>query len=137
MVKRLSWIWTLPLMVVAVIFAIANREAVKLDLWPLEISIQAPLFILVLGSVAVGLFAGGVAVWFSGGHTRRQARAARRQVAELERELANLRHAYDKVPPAPAPGTPVGTAVAYAPSVPAAPSPHGSTAAGGGQRMAV
>jgi uncharacterized integral membrane protein len=132
-VKRLSWIWTLPLMVVAVIFAIANRESVMLDLWPLEISIQAPLFILVLGSVAVGLFAGGVAVWFSGGHTRRQARAARRQVAELERELANLRHAYDKVPPAPVPGT----AVAHAPSVSAASSPHGPTAAGGGQRMAV
>jgi uncharacterized integral membrane protein len=125
-------------MVVAVIFAIANREAVTLDLWPLEISIQAPLFILTLGSVAIGLFAGGVTVWFSGGHTRRQARAARRKVAELERELANLRHAYDKVPPAPAPGS----AVARAPSVPAPtaaapPSPHGSTAGGGGQRMAV
>lgn len=120
-------------MVVAVIFAIANREAVKLDLWPLEISIQAPLFILVLGSVAVGLFAGGVAVWFSGGHTRRQARAARRQVAELERELANLRHAYDKVPPSPAPGS---TGI-HAPSVPAVSSPHGSTTAAGGQRMAV
>ncbi len=132
--KRLSWILTLPLMVVAVVFAIANREAVTLDLWPLEISIQAPLFVMVLGSIVVGLFAGGAAVWFSGGQARRRARAARRQVAELERELSRLRHAYESVPPTSAPGV---AAPAADSGVPAQVSAHGSAAAGGRQQMAV
>jgi len=131
-VKRLSWILTLPLMVVAVVFAIANREAVTLDLWPLEISIQAPLFLMVLGSIVVGLFAGGAAVWFSGGQTRRRARAARRQVAELERELSRLRHAYESVPPSAAPG-----AAAPASGVPGHASLPGAAVAGDRQRMAV
>lgn len=105
--KRLSWILTLPLMAVAVIFAIANRELVTIDLWPLALTIQAPLFVLVLGSAVVGLLAGAVVAWFSGGPTRRRARAARRRTAELERELARLREGIENERPAVEPRPPV------------------------------
>jgi len=92
-VKRLSWILTVPLMVLAVVFAIANREVVTLDLWPLAIVVQLPLFLLVLGSALVGLLAGGIIVWFSGGQTRRRLREARREGIELAREAERLREA--------------------------------------------
>lgn len=98
--KRLSWILTLPLMAVVVVFVIANRELTTLDLWPLALTIQVPLFILVLGSAAVGLLAGAVVAWFSGGPTRRRARAARRRTAELEREVARLREGIENERPA-------------------------------------
>jgi len=127
--KRLSWILTLPLMVVAVVFAIANREVVVLDLWPLAMTIQAPLFVVVLGAAVVGLFAGAVVAWFSGGSTRRRAREARRRAAELEREVAYLRGAAEKERLADAPRS---SAVTIAGS-PAAPPPTQS-AAGGGPR---
>ena len=129
--KRLSWVLTLPLMAVAVVFAIANREVVVLDLWPLAMTIQAPLFVLVLGSAVAGLLAGAIVAWFSGGSTRRRAREARRHAAELEREVARLRDAVEAESERLAAvsrssgGTP--------PGLPAA--PPADRAATGGQRM--
>lgn len=84
--KRFSWILTLPLIVVAVIFAIANRELVTLDLWPFEASPRLPLFVILLACVGFGLGVGGLATWLSAAPARRRARQARRRVAELERE---------------------------------------------------
>jgi len=131
--KRLSWILTLPLMAVAVVFAIANREVVVLDLWPLAMTIQAPLFVLVLGAAVVGLFAGAVVAWFSGGPTRRRARAARRRAAELEREIAYLRGAAEtERPKEQSIDAPRSSAVTLA-GLPAAP-PSNQSASGGGPR---
>lgn len=84
--KRFSWILTLPLIAVAVIFSIANRESVTLDLWPFELTLQLPLFVILLACIAFGLVVGGMATWLSAGPTRRRARQARRRVTELERE---------------------------------------------------
>ncbi len=126
--KRLSWILTLPLMVVAVVFAIANREAVMLDLWPLAMTIQAPLFILVLGSVVVGLLIGAVIAWFSAGATRRRAREARHHADELEREVARLREAAERQRLTDPPRTGAGSTA----GVPAVPPSH--PAPGGGPR---
>ena len=124
-VKRFSWILTVPLIVVAAIFAIANREPITLDLWPFEASPQLPLFVILLACLAFGLVVGGLAAWLSAAPTRRRARQARRRVAELEREAARLRQERDcaaraVAPPADSgqPGRPapaVGTAVAPGP----------------------
>lgn len=112
--KRFSWILTLPLIVVAVIFAIANRELITLDLWPFEASPRLPLFVILLACVAFGLAVGGLATWLSAAPARQRARQARRRVAELEREAARLRLERDRaagavVPPAEdgQPGLPV------------------------------
>jgi len=83
-VKRFSWILTLPLIAVAVIFSIANRESVTLDLWPFELSLQLPLFVILLACIAFGLVVGGMATWLSAAPARRRARQARRRMAELE-----------------------------------------------------
>jgi uncharacterized integral membrane protein len=127
--KRLSWILTLPLMVVAVVFAVANRELVTLDLWPLAMTIQAPLFILVLGSTVVGLLAGAAVAWFSSGPTRRRAREARRRAAELEREVAHLREKLENTRPA-VPPRPQGDTADRLPPV----SPPSPVATGSGPR---
>ncbi|MHA1601301.1 MAG: lipopolysaccharide assembly protein LapA domain-containing protein [Alphaproteobacteria bacterium] len=129
--KRLSWILTLPLMVVAVVFAIANREVVMLDLWPLAMTIQAPLFVLVLGSAVVGLLAGAMVAWFSGGPTRRRAREARRRAAELEREIARLRNNSAEIERSSAVSRATGGTT---PGLPAVPAPN-HVATGGGPRM--
>jgi len=87
-VKRFSWILTLPLIVVAAIFAIANRELITLDLWPFELSPQLPLFVILLACIVFGLVVGSLATWLSAAPTRRRLRQTRRRVAELERERA-------------------------------------------------
>ncbi len=94
--KRFSWILTLPLIAVAVIFAIANRELITLDLWPFELSPRLPLFVILLACVGFGLAVGGLATWLSAAPARRRARQARRRVAELEREATRLRQERDR-----------------------------------------
>ena len=101
--KRFSWILTLPLIAVAAIFAIANRELTTVDLWPFEASPRLPLFVILLACLVVGLVVGGVATWLSAAPTRRRARQARRRVAELERETARLRRERDHAARAVAP----------------------------------
>jgi uncharacterized integral membrane protein len=100
-VKHISWILTLPLTLVIIVFAVANRHFVPLDLWPLEIVIEAPVFVLVLGGMLTGFLAGALVMWLSGRKLRRRARAARGQLAKLEREVQ--RHSQDRVAAGPAP----------------------------------
>jgi uncharacterized integral membrane protein len=95
-VKRFSWILTLPLIAVAAIFAIANREPIALDLWPFEASPRLPLFVILLVCLVFGLGVGGLATWLSAAPTRQRLRQARRRVAELEREAARLRQERDR-----------------------------------------
>ncbi len=83
--KRFSWILTVPLIVVAVVFLTSNREPVTLDLWPFEISLRSSLHWILLACVAFGLVVGAMATWQSTAPARRRARQARRRVAELER----------------------------------------------------
>ncbi len=94
--KYLSWILTFPLGVVAIVFAVANREGVTLSLWPLGIKVEAPLFILVLGSLLVGLIVGGFIAWLSGGAARQRGREAMYNAQSAERELDFLRRKLER-----------------------------------------
>ena len=88
-----------PLGVILVALAVVNRKPVELVLDPFggatpNFSLEAPLFLLLLGGFAVGLLAGGIATWFGQGKWRRvareetrQARDWRRQADRLEKEL--------------------------------------------------
>jgi uncharacterized integral membrane protein len=94
--KHLSWIVTLPLMLALVIFSLANRGEVSVDLWPFEESFALPLSWLMLGSLFVGVFAGGVAAWLSGAKTRRRARELKYDKAHLEREVIRLKREVER-----------------------------------------
>ena len=97
-VKRLSWILTLPLIIVTVVFAAANFEFVSLDLWPFAFSLSVPLSVALLTSLVLGLLVGGLAAWLSAAGTRQRARQARRRADELEREVARLRRELERTP---------------------------------------
>ncbi len=78
------------LAIVVVSFALSNRQRVTLDLWPFELSLGLPLFLMVLLSFLIGFLAGGCVMWISSGAGRRQAREARRKATRLERRVAEL-----------------------------------------------
>ena len=99
--KRLSWILTLPLIVVTVGFAAANFGLVSLDLWPLAFSLRVPLSVALLTSLVLGLLVGGLAAWLSAAGTRQRARQARRRADELEREVTRLRRERERATGAP------------------------------------
>ena len=91
-----------PLGVILVALAVVNRKSVELILDPFggaepNFSLQAPLFLLLLGAFAVGLIAGGIATWLGQGKWRRLAREEtrpardwRRQADRLEKELEGI-----------------------------------------------
>lgn len=77
----------IPVAAVFVVFAVANRHALTLNLWPLPLEIDLPVYIAVLGALAVGMVIGGSAQWISDGKWRRRARADKRKASALERQL--------------------------------------------------
>ncbi len=81
---RLSLLITLPLTVVLVVFAIANRAVATISLWPLPLAIDLPIFLLVLAPLSAGLFL--ALLWLSPSLTlaRRRARKAEERLAALE-----------------------------------------------------
>jgi uncharacterized integral membrane protein len=89
-VKHLSWIVTLPVTLVVVIFAVANREQAVLSFWPLPWSAGLPIWLIVLGCLLTGFLLGATVAWLSGGPRRRRARQTAERARELARQLAEL-----------------------------------------------
>jgi uncharacterized integral membrane protein len=94
-VKRLSWIVTLPVTLVVVVFAVANRDEVAINLWPTGLILAIPFFAVVLGVFLAGFLVGAAVMWLSRSKGRNQARRLRYRVEELERELNRLRRQAD------------------------------------------
>jgi uncharacterized integral membrane protein len=96
-VKHISWIVTLPLMLALVIFSLANRARVQLDLWPFSWQHEPiPLSWLLLAALFVGLLIGGGVVWLSGAKNRRRARELRFDKTYLEREVIRLKREVER-----------------------------------------
>lgn len=85
--SRLSLILTVPLTLAFVVFAVANRGTVLVSLWPFGVDIGLPLFLLVLGALAVGLVVGAFLTWVRLLAWKRRARARERRIAELQARL--------------------------------------------------
>ncbi len=81
----------LLLAVLAVAFAVPNRHVVPLNLWPFRLELQAPLFLMVLGALALGLLAGVLGGWLGASGTRRRLRQERERAERLEAEVARLK----------------------------------------------
>lgn len=76
----------LPLAVAIVVFSVANRAPVTISLDPFggadpALAVTMPLFLLVLGTLLVGVLVGGTAAWLAQGKWRRRARLSREETA--------------------------------------------------------
>ncbi|PWB84220.1 MAG: DUF1049 domain-containing protein [Methylocystaceae bacterium] len=86
-----------PLGLVFLFFAVANRGAVKIFLDPFPgddaagLSFEAPLYLVVLASIALGVVAGGLSSWVAHGRYRRAAKAARVDAKKARSEADQLR----------------------------------------------
>lgn len=86
-VRILGWLLAFPLIVLAVVFAVANRHDLRLELWPLPWVLDLPVYLAVLGALVLGMIIGAVATWLSGHSARANARLHRRRAESLERQL--------------------------------------------------
>ncbi|HEX9488650.1 MAG TPA: lipopolysaccharide assembly protein LapA domain-containing protein [Stellaceae bacterium] len=85
--KLVHWLVTLPLAIILVIFAVSNREGVIVTLWPLPVTLEAPLYLVVLLALFAGFLVGELVAWINGRRWRREARRRARRIEALEREL--------------------------------------------------
>jgi uncharacterized integral membrane protein len=113
--KFLRAVVLIPLGLILVVFAVANRHFVTVSFDPFNsvdpsIKIEARLFVVIIAAAILGVVTGGSATWFLQRHWRRaarqheaDARAARAQLADLRAGASSSR--YDPKPlAAPAPG---------------------------------
>jgi len=86
--RYLTWIITIPLGVIAIIFAISNRGMVDVALWPFDGVLTAPVFLVVLVVAVLAFLLGGLVAWLSGARHRRAARQAQHRADRLAADLA-------------------------------------------------
>ncbi|GJE54507.1 lipopolysaccharide assembly protein LapA domain-containing protein [Methylobacterium thuringiense] len=95
MIRFLKALILLPVALVVLLLAVANRNAVTLSFDPFSpepaFSIVLPLYAIVFAAVAVGILVGGIGAWLGQGKTRASARHHRREREKLERETAQIR----------------------------------------------
>jgi uncharacterized integral membrane protein len=81
-----------PLAIVLIAFAVANRQTVTVSIDPfnandLAASLKLPLFAVMLGLLIFGVIVGGVAAWLRQGKWRRMARQLQREAQELRTRI--------------------------------------------------
>ncbi|MPZ36825.1 MAG: DUF1049 domain-containing protein [Rhizobiales bacterium] len=99
----------IPLAIVLVAFAVANRQAVTVSFDPFNpaepaVSLMLPLYALILALVIAGVILGGAAAWMRQGKWRGRAREAEARARELRTENDQLKRR-DGPAPAKAPAT--------------------------------
>jgi uncharacterized integral membrane protein len=81
----------LPILLVVAVFAIVNRAPVELSLWPLPWDARAPLFIVLLASLLLGVLIGAALVWGGARRQRSAARENRRANERLQRQIDRIK----------------------------------------------
>jgi uncharacterized integral membrane protein len=86
----------IPLGVLFVVFAVANRHLVTVSFDPFNSSdpadgLRLPLFAVIIAVAILGVAAGGSATWFRQRHWRRAARQHEANARQARAQLADLR----------------------------------------------
>lgn len=89
--KVVFWIIALPIVAIAMAFAVSNHEIVTISLWPLVYRIDVPLYIAVTGALFLGFLAGLIYGWIGSLRARHRGRVEAKQVAKLQTETEELR----------------------------------------------
>ena len=86
----------IPLGLLFVVFAVANRHLVTVSFDPFNsrdpsVGVTLPLFVVIIVVAILGVVAGGTATWFRQRHWRRAARQSEADARRAQEQLAELR----------------------------------------------
>src|SRR3954452_10771208 len=96
--KFLTALVVIPLGVIFIVFAVANRHLVTVSFDPFNsanpsVAVSLPLFVVIIVVAILGVAAGGMATWFRQRHWRRAARQHEADARRARAETADLRAA--------------------------------------------
>ncbi len=99
--RAVRWMIGLPIALVVVSFAVANRQWITVSFDPFSrdapfAAIDVPLWALFFCGIFFGLIAGWTACWLAQGKWRRSAKDARKELVRSQAEASQLRR--DNVP---------------------------------------
>jgi uncharacterized integral membrane protein len=88
----------IPLALIFVVFAVANRHLVTVSFDPFNavdpsLAVRLPLFVVLILVAIAGVAAGGSATWFGQRHWRRAARRHEADARQARTQMADLRAA--------------------------------------------
>src|SRR5258705_7659558 len=86
----------IPLGLIFIIFAVANRHFVMVSFDPFNsttptVAVRLPLFVVIIAVAILGVIAGGTATWFRQRRWRRAARQHEADARQARAQLADLR----------------------------------------------
>jgi uncharacterized integral membrane protein len=100
--KVIAAIVLVPLAIVILGFAVANRQTVIVSFDPFDASqpaysVPLPLFLLIFVMLIIGVIVGGIASWLRQGRWRAAARRAEAEQRHLQTEIDALRRRLSEV----------------------------------------
>jgi uncharacterized integral membrane protein len=109
--KFVNTVVVVPLALVLLVFALANRRFVMVSFNPFDpndasLALTLPLFIVIIAAAMLGVLVGGLAVWFGQRRHRKAARRLEAEATQARSELTELRRNAAFSAPAPRPGVP-------------------------------
>ena len=105
MLRRIvGWVVLVPLCIVLIVFALANRQLVVVNFNPFVPSealstpgVGVPFFLVLFTVLLLGVVLGGIATWFAQSHHRRDERSYRRETERLSREVDAMRRSPGRI----------------------------------------
>ena len=94
--KFLTVLVVIPLGLIFIVFAVANRHLVTVSFDPFNsvnpsLAVTLPLFVVIVVVAILGVAAGGIATWFRQRHWRRAARQHQADAQQMRAQLSDLR----------------------------------------------
>jgi uncharacterized integral membrane protein len=114
--RILTWVVFVPVAIVLVALAVANRKPVDFTIDPFNpgnpgLTVALPLFVYLFATLAIGLIVGSIATWLRQGRHRKAARESQAEARALRDQLMQAPPTVAVVPPASGPALPPPPAV--------------------------
>ncbi|MGQ0527987.1 MAG: lipopolysaccharide assembly protein LapA domain-containing protein [Alphaproteobacteria bacterium] len=87
--KFLRWLAGFPVVILVILFAVANRQNVAFHWSPVNPPLEMPFCFFVVGALLAGLLFGGIISWLNTSALRRERREQKRRIKSLEAQLKN------------------------------------------------
>ena len=90
LLKLLKFSLVTALSIAVVLFAISNKHAILVALWPFNLSVEVPVYLLCLGILAAGFILGSLFSWLKNLPRNYRERQTLKQFEQLDERVKQL-----------------------------------------------